>query len=422
MGRVGFRLAAALLCALGACSDDDAGMPGGSAGSRGRRGDRDADAASHPGGRGQDDDPSRASDAMAPGGRDRDGGGSGASGAGGRRGSGEGPRDDDGGSSPGAGDGTLQGFGASTPGGAGGRTIRITEATDRAVRDAFEEAQAGDVIVVFEVDAPIEIASPLPQLIGAFVTIDGNCATLVGTGLGATQAMVDVRGHDVIVRNLRLRDAGDNLRAQGPGAYNIVFDHISSTGATDDGLSIGYGAHDVTVQYSFLSGNTRSIFIKYDGATNVSIHHTWITKQWIRGPLVNGAMVDLRNLIVEDWTEWGTRFEEGATGNAVNSLWVLSEHARSVGGKVAATLYGYNPAPGPVWVEGNAYRDQAQEAWSGTAAEPLPAPEVTTHSVVEMEPIVRAQAGCLPRDSVDQAYIDLRDGWDIADSRPLRIQ
>jgi hypothetical protein len=143
-------------------------------------------------------------------------------------------------------------------------------------------------------------------------------------------------------------------------------------------------------------------------------------KQWIRGPLINGALVDLRNLVVEDWTEWGTRFEEGATGNAVNSLWVLSAYAQSVGGKPHATLYGYTPAPGPVWVEGNQYRGNAQDVWAGTAQQPYATPPVTTQSVAEMEPIVRAQAGCTPRDAVEQAYIDTTTGWDVADGRPFR--
>jgi hypothetical protein len=38
-----------------------------------------------------------------------------------------------------------------------------------------------------------------------------------------------------------------------------------------------------------------------------------------------------------------------------------------------------------------------------------------------MEPIVRAQAGCMPRDSVDRAYVDLAADWDVADTRPLRL-
>src|SRR6185436_14332654 len=121
------------------------------------------------------------------------------------------------------------------------------------------------------------------------------------------------------------------------GAYNILFSHVSSTGAGDDGISIGYGAHDVTVQYCFLAGNTRSIFLKYGTTNRISIHHTWIMKQWIRGPLVStNVMADIRNIGVEDWSLWGTRFESKASGNIVNSTFRLGTYAKSIGGKPAA--------------------------------------------------------------------------------------
>ena len=113
-------------------------------------------------------------------------------------------------------------FGSGTPGGDGGTVIHVTEATEAAVRDAFSKANAGHATVRFDVTDPIAIHQPLPQLSGAFITIDGNGATLYGSGFPRTAGMVDVRGHDVIVKNIRLRNAGDNLRAQGNGAYNIA--------------------------------------------------------------------------------------------------------------------------------------------------------------------------------------------------------
>src|SRR5262249_3261117 len=37
--------------------------------------------------------------------------------------------------------------------------------------------------------------------------------------------------------------------------------------------------------------------------TNVSIHHTWVQKQWSRGPMVSGSVrAAVRNLGVDDWT------------------------------------------------------------------------------------------------------------------------
>jgi PKD repeat protein len=313
----------------------------------------------------------------------------------------------------------LEGFGSSTPGGTGGRVIAVREPTEAAVVAAIEAANAGNTIIQFETTEPIQITRTLPRLDGNFVTIEGNGATLY-VSKGKFVNLLDVRGHDVIVRNLRLRGGVDNLRAQGAGASNIVFSHISSTGADDDGISIGYGAHDVTVQFCFLAGNTRSLFLKYGATTNVSIHHTWVMKQWVRGPLVSGSVVaDLRNIIVDDWTLWGSRFEADSSGNVVNSLFTLDEYARSIGGKgnSALRLTGSRP----VFTSGNVYEGMAAVTDEGTAPEPIAVAPVTTLSVAEMAPMVRARAGCLPRDPVDQAYIERKEGWRVSESDAFRV-
>jgi pectate lyase len=328
-----------------------------------------------------------------------------------------------GGGGGGGGDGNadpVEGFGATTPGGDGGQEIHVTEATDAAVRAAFKAASKGQAKIVFDVAGPITIQSPLPLLGGAFVTIEGNGVTLDGTPIIRTAAMVDVRGHDVIVRNMRLRNSGDNIRAQGNGAWNVVFSHLSSTGSGDDGVSIGYGAHDVTLEYCFLAGDTRSIFIKYGATNHVSIHHNWIMKQWIRGPLVSSTvMADIRNNIVEDWAMWGVRFEAYASGNAVNNLFLLGPYAQSIGGKGDSALRLIQS--GQVFAAGNSYGEMAKESYEGNASAPLDAPPVTTLAVADMADMVHARAGCLPRDAVDQEYIDMSNGWHIGKYEPLRL-
>ncbi len=233
-------------------------------------------------------------------------------------------------------------------------------------------------------------------------------------------AIVDIRTNDVIVRNLRLRNGDDNLRLQGPAAYRIAVTHVSSTGSNDDGISIGYGAHDVTVQYSFFAGNTRSVYCKYPGTNNISLHHTWIQKGAIREPLFSGHLVaDMRNVIVEDWAEWGSRFEDGASGNVVGSLFVLSPYAQQVGGKPHAALNFKNA--GDVYTADNAGRNLSLPPLTGTASAPIPVAPVRTQKLGEMEPIVRARAGCLPRDHVDASYITMTSGWLTSETRPLRL-
>src|SRR5262249_23401350 len=183
---------------------------------------------------------------------------------------------------------------------------------------------------------------------------------------------------------------------------------------------IGYGAHDVTAQWCFLAGNTRSLFLKYDTTTNVSFHHSWVQKQWSRGPMVSGSVLaDVRNVIVQDWTMWGVRFEADSTGNMVNSLFTLGKYAHSLGGKPNSALRLATSAPG--FTAGNGYPGDAYGGPDGTATAPIPAPPVTTFTATEMAPKVLMRAGCLPRDGVDEAYIQGPDDWDVTGTQPLRL-
>jgi hypothetical protein len=76
---------------------------------------------------------------------------------------------------------------------------------------------------------------------------------------------------------------------------------------------------------------------------------------------------------------------------------------------------------GPVFTSGNVYDGLAQHTVDGTAPAPLDAPPVTTLSVEDMEPLVRARAGTLPRDAVDQTYIRTSTGWRTGKESPLRL-
>jgi hypothetical protein len=315
----------------------------------------------------------------------------------------------------------LEGFGAQTSGGAGGRVITISESSEDAVRAAFTDAnQTGNAIIKFAVTRPIAIVTKLPILSKPNLTIEGGGATLDGSAMKEGTAIVDIRTNDVIVRDLRVRNGDDNLRVDGPEAYRVVITHLSSTGAHDDGVSIGYGAHDVTLQYSLVAGATRSIYCKYGGTNDISLHHDWLQKNAIRSPIFSGSIVaDLRNVVVEDWGEWGSRFEDGATGNVVGSLFALSPYAASIGGKRHSALR-FKTA-GPVYLAGNAVRGAAEPLAAGTARAPIAVAPVSTFSVAEMEKVVRARAGCLPRDAVDAAYVNAT-AWKVSETDPLRLQ
>ncbi len=314
-----------------------------------------------------------------------------------------------------------EGFGAATLGGANGKILRVAEASTKVLREVFSQARVGNVTIELPKNAKIVLEKMIPQVTGASITIEGNGATIDGRRLEQDVALLDIRGHDIIVRNLRLRNGYDNLRVKGSEAFNVVIDHVSSTGARDDGMTITHGAHDVTVQHSYIAGNTRGFFSKYEGTHNVSLHHTLLQKNWMRSPLFDGTTgVDMRNVIVEDWGLWGARFEGGASGNVVASLFALSPYAVSIGGKKGSALWLKNPAT--VYAADNVFRDQAEAGTSGRAASPFAAPPVQTSTVAAMEKVVRAGAGCLPRDNIDRAYLGLRQGWKVSESEPFRVR
>jgi hypothetical protein len=242
-----------------------------------------------------------------------------------------------------------------------------------------------------------------PPLTASNVTIHGNGATIRGDAMdleSSSGRMFEIRGNNVILRDLHFRNGGnDNLRIQGPNAYRIVISHITSTGAGDDGITISNrcighpwrcsveniacdqydpdscpgtqtcimgcpegsdtGApHDITIQFSFFAGNTRSMFLKanvpWTSVNRVSVHHNWFLKQWVRGPLVEKSdNVDYVNNVVEDWAEWGLRFDSEAKGNVVYNVFKQTPKAVELGRmvdpncRVSEHVCEYNGAPGP---------------------------------------------------------------------------
>lgn len=141
-------------------------------------------------------------------------------------------------------DGAL-GWAAATPGGRGGRILKVTSlAKDGpgSLRAAIEEK--GPRIVVFEVGGVIDLEKSTLVVREPFLTIAGQTAPSPGVTL--IRGGMDIRGHDVVIRHLRIRP-GDVNEARGSGwgedaiatigARNVIVDHCSLTWATDENLS-----------------------------------------------------------------------------------------------------------------------------------------------------------------------------------------
>ncbi len=141
-------------------------------------------------------------------------------------------------------DGAL-GWAAGTPGGRGGEIVRVTSLASDGPGSLREAVNVkGPRIIVFEVGGVIDLGKETLVIREPFVTIAGHTAP--SPGITLIRGGIDVRGHDIVIRHLRIRP-GDVNEARGSGwgedaistvsAYNVIVDHCTLTWATDENLS-----------------------------------------------------------------------------------------------------------------------------------------------------------------------------------------
>jgi pectate lyase len=256
----------------------------------------------------------------------------------------------------------YEGFGASTPGGSGASIYRVTTLADSGPGSLRDALAAGHRCVIFDVGGTIRLSKQI-YVRGAFVTVDGFTAP--APGITVRDYGISVWGtngaHDIILRGLRLRDAGqptcrgvtDYAEAQcwdaiqvKNGAARVVIDHVSIHNASDGALDIT-GSKDVTVQWSILSGTGKQSLI--GESPRVSMHHNLLIHGQTRHPQVGwkdtppkrDLDLDFRNNVVWGFSAYGTVVRDDATANVVNNYYystsrptaaqalVVSGHARA---------------------------------------------------------------------------------------------
>jgi pectate lyase len=231
---------------------------------------------------------------------------------------------------------TLQGFCASTPGGTGQPVYRVTNLADDGPGSLRDAVSRGNRHVVFGMSGAINLSKDI-YVRGAFLTIDAATAPAPGVTVKNHGLLVhgDKGAHDVIIRGLRLRSSHgcDTCGSSGAGigigrrAYNIVLDHVSVQGAEDQALSIGKGAHDITVQWSiFAEGAGKNLPVLLTGVQRVSLHHNLVIKgherlpqiKWSdRGEQAPDTQADMRNNLFWDWSSAGSQIWKGTKANVV---------------------------------------------------------------------------------------------------------
>lgn len=352
----------------------------------------------------------------------------------------------------------AEGFGANSIGGRGGKVIKVTNLNDDgpgSLRSAV--SYSGPRIVVFETSGIINLKSRL-TITSPYLTLAGETSP---GGILVTGYTTMLNTHDVIIRHMRFRVGshritdgsnadpetldsftiwGNTIPGGGNESYNIIIDHCSFGWGVDETFSTAYNARGISIQWSLFSEALRTanhpkgehskglLFSgKYSPNTTVTLHHSYISHNSDRNPLISGpdpVFTDIQNNIIYNWHgALSVGFQEEGRGNLIHNYMKRGIDS----GTNSFEAYIIEPVStnnGIIYTEGNIGVSRLHQSapewcvayqWSGNLAnnrfqrsKPHPAPPVTTQ-VMSLEVancILSAVGATAPqRDSVDERVI-----------------
>lgn len=334
----------------------------------------------------------------------------------------------------------AEGFGAFTPGGRGGKVYLVTTLEDYDTHEpiipgslrAAVEAE-GPRIVVFRVAGYIDLKRPL-VVAHPYLTIAGQTAP--GEGITLRRYGIVIAAPHVILRYMRVRPgdvAGIEQDAIDVRANYVIIDHCSVSWATDETLSVGGRASEVTIQWCLIAESlNQSVHHKgahgygslFASGGRISVHHTIYAFHASRNPRPKDVLLDFRNNLIYGFGERAgySRNDRTQLNYVGNYLYPL---AYSQNARYAFLLEGSNTR---IFLQDNVLRlgDQLQkpgwalvrapEGWSLQAIEahtatafPFPAPAVHTVPAEQVLALLLAQAGATRprRDAVDRRILAL---------------
>jgi pectate lyase len=284
----------------------------------------------------------------------------------------------------------------------------------------------------FAVAGTIKLSSPI-RVKGSYITIDGSSAPAPGITLKGAGLYIygNAGAHDVIVRNIRVRDALDDGFGVAYGGYNVVFDHVSAQGSVDGNIDITADSHDVTVAWSiFADPMTQKNSLMAYHAQRITMHHNLFMESIDRNPNISydyasatssNVTMDFCNNLVWDWGGGvGIRVHYGAKANVVNNYMYAPGGdnedglvvCRSTG--VPATNssdcnHGDRTRFARAYVAGNVNPGLTSRNINavGTESRPFGSAPVTLENACTAAARVRNEAGAWPRDAIDNSYLSV---------------
>lgn len=220
-----------------------------------------------------------------------------------------------------------------TRGGAGGRIIRVTTLAKDGPGSLKAAIEAkGPRIVVFEVGGVIDLGRDVLTIDEPYLTVAGQTAP--SPGITIIRGGIDLKGHDVILSNLRVMTGADNqphFSGWEPDAFstvaahNVVIEHCSFFWALDENMSASgprfkgnslaewraNTSHDVVFRENLAAeglafashskGEHSKGSLIHDNTTNISFYRNVFAHNEERSPLVKGGsqVLMVNNLIYD---------------------------------------------------------------------------------------------------------------------------
>jgi len=310
----------------------------------------------------------------------------------------------------------AEGLGAVSRGGRGGKVIHVTNLEAKGPGSLqWACDQKGPRIIVFDVSGVIPGSLKMGS---GEVTIAGQTAPGAGITLAGSMGCRDVK--DVIIRFLRFRPKGGEVGIF--GADRIILDHVSVCWGTDETLSPSK-CSNITIQWCFIEESQ----VHWEGCTYfgllhnyamligyikkpTTLHHNLFAHHYLRAPLCQkGTDLDYRNNVVYNMVTggkgWpprlnavGNYYKAGPAGPHFRTGQLANKYSKP---SLRAALPRFGFSRSKAYYDGN-YFDYlgGYVELKSNAAEPWPAPNVTTHTAEEAYELVLAHGGCLPRDAV----------------------
>ena len=222
------------------------------------------------------------------------------------------------------------GWAADTAGGRGGQIVRVTTlAADGPGSFKAAVESKGPRIVVFEVGGVIDLKRTTLVIREPFLTIAGQTAP--SPGITIIKGGIDVHGHDVVIRHIRVRTGADGQPKRSGweadafstvGAYNVIVDHNTFSWAVDENMSASGPRFNGKNPDEWRANTSRNITFSYNLASEGLADASHPKGEHSKGSLIHDNTSNIlfyRNIWAHN-LERNPLFKGGARGAIVNNL------------------------------------------------------------------------------------------------------